>query len=601
MPRVEIPLIGPAYTNRERGLSAQKAINMWPEINPEARNQVALHNGAGLRTFATLEGVDRGMHDFNNLMYAVSGYTLFSIDANGQNTALGSIGGQNRCVMANDSTQLIITTGDTPYRYTVAGGVEAITDPDLVKPTSVAYINNQFVFDNNNGTWGEFVTSSIEPGLSIDSLDFAVAESHPDDIVRIMSFRQLVYFFGTHSVEPWQNTGTGNPPFARLNSGVQPYGLAGTHGVVATNEYMYFLDTKRIPRRSNGLAFPSIGNPALGVEFATYTRIDDVIAFEFVQDNQQFVAFTFPEANKTWCFHEPSGSWWQMTFSGVETDAVWLPPPPTTNPPTPPAQDTDNEIVAPYWENTGTWIDLTALTNTTFATQFGVAVDGADFNAVYAVEKAALVNTTDAGNRLQIQDSNDCTKAGLYITDASGNVVDSQIYTGVPNGDSVIVPSTGVNHYVVTSSDTTNAKIKKWGTVPVSTEGSVSWESIFSGYPFGPTTPTAFYRTQIPAGGLSIRLTVPTPSTGSAGGFFGAIEVQATGRPATLAINQAVHDITTAPTTTGTVTTEATITHGVNLAGQDVDLVVGQTYFWNIAFTDGAAGELFIRYDWQDR
>ena len=210
MPRVEIPLIGPSYTNRERPLSAQKAINMWPEINPEARNQVALHNVAGTRTFATLlgsvsrldtvydvinssglgftvtrtvldsdgnafvvlntslntggnsfdsqytttniPGADRGMHDFNNLMYAVNGTTLYKIDETGVNTALGTIPGKGCCQMADDGYQLIIVTGETPYRYTVASGLEAITDPDLVNPTCVAYINSQFVFDNNNGT-----------------------------------------------------------------------------------------------------------------------------------------------------------------------------------------------------------------------------------------------------------------------------------------------------------------------------------------------------------------------------------------------------------------------------------------------------------------
>lgn len=138
MPRVEIPLIGPSYTNRERPLSAQKAINMWPEINPEARNQVCLHNTAGIRIFATLSGIDRGMHDFNNLMYAVNGTTLYSIDYTGANVVLGTIPGKARCQMADDGYQLIIVTGSTPYRYTTGTGLEAITDPDLVNPTCVA-------------------------------------------------------------------------------------------------------------------------------------------------------------------------------------------------------------------------------------------------------------------------------------------------------------------------------------------------------------------------------------------------------------------------------------------------------------------------------
>lgn len=317
MPRAELPLIGPAYKNRELPLSAQVAKNLWPEINPEARNVVALHNAAGIRIFADLGGAYRGDHDFNNLGYWIMGQTLWSVDADGTSTSLGTIEGSSITVMADDGQQLIIVTGDKPYRYTAAGGVEEIIDPDLVKPTSVAYINQQFIFDQNDGIFGEFVTSSIEPGLSIDPLDFAIAESHPDDIIRVLAFRQLIYFYGSHSVEPWSNTGVGNPPWSRVDSGIQLYGLAGLHGVIATNKFMYFLDNRRIPRRSSGLDFVDIGNPALGVEFAKYSKIDDVIVFEFVQDNQQFVAFTFPAADRTWVFHEPSGSWFQLA-SGID-------------------------------------------------------------------------------------------------------------------------------------------------------------------------------------------------------------------------------------------------------------------------------------------
>jgi len=314
MPNVEIPLIGPSYANRETGLSGQVARNMWPEINPEAINQVCLHNTAGLKVFATLEGADRGMHDFNNLLYAVNGKNLYSIDADGTSLKLGAIAGKSRCQMANDSIQLIIVTGSTPYRYTVSGGLETIVDENLTNPTTVGYMNSQFMFDNNAGVWGEFVTSSIEAGLSIDALDFATAESHPDDITSIVPFRQLMYLFGSHSVEPWQNTGSGNPPWARLNSGVQPYGIAGTHAITVTPEFMYFLDNKRIPRRSNGSTYQNIGTPPIGVEFSKYSKIDDCIVLQYTQDNQQFIMFTFPTANTTWCFHEPSGSWFEMTY-----------------------------------------------------------------------------------------------------------------------------------------------------------------------------------------------------------------------------------------------------------------------------------------------
>ncbi|MEE9579759.1 MAG: hypothetical protein V3V74_00395, partial [Nitrosomonadaceae bacterium] len=119
------------------------------------------------------------------------------------------------------------------------------------------------------------------------------------------------------------------------------------------------------------------------------------------------------------------------------------------------------EIVSPFWSNTGNWIDLSKLTNTTFASMFGVAIEGDSFSDVFSVDKAALVNTSDTGNRLRIQDSIDCTNAALFITDSDGDVVDTMIYSGVQSGDSVLVP-TGANYYVVITSDTSNAKVRKW-------------------------------------------------------------------------------------------------------------------------------------------
>jgi len=316
MPVIEFPLIGPHYTNREKGLSSQVTMNLFPQIDDEARNNVSLHATAGLKTFSTLGGADRGMHDFNNVMYCVSGNALYSVDSDGINYNLGTIGGEGHVVMANDPTQLMIATGSTFYRYTVDGGVEIVSDPDITKPNSIAYLNSQFIMDNNadGGTFGAFATSSIDLEFSVDSLDYATAEGHPDDIVRVLSFRQLVYLFGTHTTEPWQNTGVGNPPFARLRGGVQPYGLAGTHAIVSTPESMYFLDNRRIPRRSSGLEFANIGNPSLGQELAKYSRIDDCIAYQFTQDHQQFFVMTFPEEDKTWCYHEPTTTWFQLSY-----------------------------------------------------------------------------------------------------------------------------------------------------------------------------------------------------------------------------------------------------------------------------------------------
>ena len=79
----------------------------------------------------------------------------------------------------------------------------------------------------------------------------------------------------------------------------------------------------------------------------------------------------------------------------------------------PPTVDPQVEIVAPFWENTGNYIDLSNPTQTTFAAMFGEAIEGSDFNSTFTVDKAALVNTSDAGNRIQIQNTSACTNAYL--------------------------------------------------------------------------------------------------------------------------------------------------------------------------------------------
>ena len=248
----------------------------------------------------------------------------------------------------------------------------------------------------------------------------------------------------------------------------------------------------------------------------------------------------------------------------------------------PPDPDPQTEIVAPYWENTGNWIDLSKLTNTTFVAMFGRTVEAAGFNSVFAVNKAALVNTSDSGNRMQIQDTLDCENAAMYITDASGNVVDDMVYNSTPNGDSVLIP-TGANYYVVISSDTTNAKIKKWYVdAPVGIVGSVPWTTYFSPSLDFNRSGLTVYRFNgpvfIPVEGASIRFTVPL--SGSFSMVFNA-SADFGFNSKTGSVNQGVLDFTTPATHTWTLLT-STLTVGLDRPGMELDLVNGETYFFNI-------------------
>lgn len=319
--RVEIPLIGPAYKTRELPVSAQVTKNLFPEVTPEGKSFVNLHAFPGLKVFSTLSGANRGSHVMSGVLYVVMDTTLYSVDSTGTGTNLGTVVGTARCGFDDNGTQLIIVTGSTWYVYTVAAGLSAGTDTDLVNPTTVGYLNSQFVFDNNGPTSanGEFSTSAVGDGTDISALDFATAESHPDDILRVIINNQLVYFFGSASVEPWYNSGVGRPPFDRVQGGVKPYGLCGKDAVDTRDEFIYFVDNNRVPRRMSGLAVTPIGTIPLGVEWGSYADVSDCIAYAFTMDNQNFFQVNFPSADRSWLYHEDSDSWVQLSY-GVDND-----------------------------------------------------------------------------------------------------------------------------------------------------------------------------------------------------------------------------------------------------------------------------------------
>lgn len=309
--RVPIPLIGPSYTNRSLPLSSQVTKGFYPEINPESRNIVSLNPFPGLKAFSALSGVGRGLHVMDDILYAVSGPRLYRVDANGTGTDLGIISGTGVTGMADNGTQLMIATGDSPHVY--QDTLEVLGDPDVVSPTTVAYLNSQFLLDTNNGVPGRFVTS--DPGTtSIDALNFAEAESHPDDISRIVAHNQVAYMFGPKSLEPWFNSGTGSPPWDRIQGGVKPYGLAGRDAIGVSDDFIYFLDNKRIPRRLVGVDVTPIGNPALGAEWAKYSDVSDAVGMTFTLDQQNFFQLNFPTADRTWLYHEPSNQWTQLSY-----------------------------------------------------------------------------------------------------------------------------------------------------------------------------------------------------------------------------------------------------------------------------------------------
>ena len=132
---IPIPLVGPTYTNRSLPVSAQVTRNFYVEVNPQSAEIVSFQPFPGLKPFSTGVGANRGTGVLNDVLYTVSGNTLFSVDSLGAQTSIGTIEGTGRCGIDDDGTNLIIATGvGKPYQYN-GSVLSQGTDADLPAPT----------------------------------------------------------------------------------------------------------------------------------------------------------------------------------------------------------------------------------------------------------------------------------------------------------------------------------------------------------------------------------------------------------------------------------------------------------------------------------
>jgi hypothetical protein len=255
----------------------------------------------------SLGGTGRGMIVMAGIAYAVVGSTLYSIDTFGAATAIsGTIADAPGIVgMETDGTQLVITSGTTIYRYTVAGGLTTVTDADITDTAKTsAYLDLKFWLDQPSG---KFIGSTNNDATAYSTDDLAEAESFGDDTLAVYAHNQLLYICGETSMEVWYTSGEGRPPVTRQQ--VIERGIIGSFAIGSIDDRIYFVDQERRVNVMTGLQYQAIVAPGLDKALSGYTTVSDCIVNTYSLNRENFVDVFLPTENITWTYHEVSGEW----------------------------------------------------------------------------------------------------------------------------------------------------------------------------------------------------------------------------------------------------------------------------------------------------
>ncbi len=315
-----VPLFGIGNQGKSANVDAQSRVNLYVEVqsDPE-KNILALYPTPGLTLFYNFGALPiRGIYERGDVLYVAVGATLFSINNAGVTASLGTLSTTSgRVSFADNGTQIMLVDGPNGYIYNVSTLVFAqISDPDWPGGSTVTFFNGRFVVNKPNT--GQFYLSALYDGLSWDALDFATAESDPDNIVRVIAEAGQLVIYGDRTTEFWGDSGAADFPYARIGSAAIEWGLAARWTLCKYMDSLIFLRKNRLGQvqvavqsGSNGVA---VSTPEMDYIFSQYSATSDATGFTYMLSGHPMYQINFPTANASWLYDGQSKSWSKVQY-----------------------------------------------------------------------------------------------------------------------------------------------------------------------------------------------------------------------------------------------------------------------------------------------
>lgn len=308
-----------SYQHRSLQLSAQRLLNCYLETAPPAaKTQVAIPGAYGIEAFSTLgNGPIRGGLVVNDMPFVVSGQSLYSISSAGAATSLGAIPNLDDVVMAGDGTNIMVVTSNDGYIYN-GSTVGIIADTDFPGASWVGFLDGYFpIIEPDSGRLWINETPYVPTGWN--ALDFATAESAPDDLIAgIVDHREL-FLFGRETYEIFYNSGNADFPLSRSSAGIGEVGCTSRFGVAKADNGVFFVGHDGIIYRMDGY------NPTRVSTHAVEQAIEDMAdreckAFSYVEGGHRMIAFRF--ATTCFVYDASTQLWHERASYGAETWVV---------------------------------------------------------------------------------------------------------------------------------------------------------------------------------------------------------------------------------------------------------------------------------------
>ena len=309
-----VSIIGPSYQLTTRKADVQRSVNLHlVGMETPGKAPFIMDSVPGLLLFAALGSPIRGSLTAAGRTFTVSGSTLYEVAADGSVTARGTLGTSTGVAsMAYGLTQLVIVDGPNGYVLTLATNVFVqITAAGFYGSVRVRFIDNYFLFIHPNTQ--QFYISAINDATSDNPLDFASAESQPDNLIGFEVDHSEIWLFGSLSTEVWFNSGAAAFPFQRNRGASIEIGCQAANSVQKLDNSVFWIgqdiNGSGIVFRSQGFQAARISTQAIEQAIQQSTDLASATAYTYQDRGLSFYCINAPGLTSTWCYEVSTATW----------------------------------------------------------------------------------------------------------------------------------------------------------------------------------------------------------------------------------------------------------------------------------------------------
>lgn len=168
---------------------------------------------------------------------------------------------------------------------------EATQAPDS---GTIAFIDGYFGVNELDS--GRFHISALNNGLAWDALDFATAESGPDELKAVKRAVGQLWLFGNRSTEIWSNTGESSFPFRRIAGAVTETGISSPFSLVEIDNSVFWVGEDEfgqgIVYRTQGFSPVRISTTPIEKRIQESSDIANIKAFSYQEEGHVFYMLT---------------------------------------------------------------------------------------------------------------------------------------------------------------------------------------------------------------------------------------------------------------------------------------------------------------------